>query len=74
MAGNLKVRSQLANASAALKRDPTNPELRTRVDELRAEYRVSDLEDRILRTVSAAPLPTDEQCRRLAALLLRGAA
>ncbi len=66
-----KVRSDLANAVAAFKRDPDNLELQQRVEGLRAEYHALALEDRIREVVAASPSITPAQRDRLA-LLLRG--
>lgn len=44
------------------------------INALKAELKASRLADRIRETVESAPLLSDEQCSRLAALLLRGAA
>ncbi len=73
MAGNLKLRSQLANAERRLKAQLDDVARRAEVDRLRTEYQTSALADHITKIVDAAPPLSVEQRDRLA-LLLRGGA
>ncbi len=71
MAGNLKLRSQLANAERRLKAQPDDGARRAEVDLLRTEYQTSALADYIVRVVDDAPALSAAQRDRLA-LLLKG--
>lgn len=71
MPGNLKLRSQLANAERRLKAQPDDDARRAEVDRLRTEYQTSALADYIVRVVDDAPALSAAQRDRLA-LLLRG--
>jgi len=70
MAGNLKLRSQLANAERRLKAQPDD-DARAEVDRLRTEYQTSALADHIRCVVDDAPALSAAQRSRLA-LLLKG--
>ena len=74
MAGNLKLRSQLANAERRLKAQPDDGARRAEVDLLRTEYQTSALADYIVRVVDDAPALSAAQRDRLALLLKGGAA
>jgi len=73
MAGNLKLRSQLANAERRLKAQPDDGARRAEVDRLRTEYQTSALADHIRCVVDQAP-PLDETQKNRLALLLKGGA
>ncbi len=68
-----RTRARLASASADLKRRPQDPDVRARVDSLRAEYRALALEDHIREVVDAAP-PLSQRQREALAVLLRPSA
>ncbi len=74
MPGNLKLRSQLANAERRLKAQPDDDARRAEVDRLRTEYQTSALADYIVRFVDDAPALSAAQRDRLALLLKGGAA
>ncbi len=63
------LRAALASEEARLKRRPNDPDVRARVDELRAEYRALALEDHIREVVDAAPPIPQASLDRLALLL-----
>ncbi len=67
------LRAALASEEARLKRRPNDPDVRARVDELRAEYRALALEDHIREVVDAAP-PLSQRQREALAVLLRPSA
>jgi hypothetical protein len=62
-------RARLARATAALRRNPDDPELRSRVNDLRREYRTAALAEHIRHVVDQAPCLRDAQRHRLALLL-----
>jgi len=74
MPGNLKLRSQLANAERRLKAQPDDDARHAEVDRLRTEYQTSALADYIVRVVDDAPALSAAQRDRLALLLKGGAA
>ncbi|MDQ6526870.1 hypothetical protein RB608_24840 [Nocardioides sp. LHD-245] len=63
-------RAHLASAEAAHRRAPS-PVTSARVNELRAEYNVLSLEDRIRRVLDEGPPLTDTQRNRLVAAVRR---
>ena len=63
-------RAALASEEARLKRNPTDDRVRARVDALRTEYQVLAVEDAIRELVDAAPVLSEAQRCRLAALLI----
>lgn len=70
----LQARAELASAAAQSARNPEDPRARAEVDDRRRNYRFVAAEDYVRDLVDEAPPLTEDQRRRLAAILQGSAA